>query len=83
MKENVSAFDDGKWPAFLFFVLPVTVEQRRETMPKSRSISIIKVRYIFLRNFFRIGPISKILDVYESWDLALSETLVSGEFWAG
>ena len=83
MLDNVSDFDDEKWPAFLFFVLPVPVEQRRETMIKSRSFSIIKVRYVFLCNFFASEPISIIFDDYESWDLALSETLVSGEFWAG
>ena len=37
MLDNVSDFDDEKWPAFLFFVLPVPVEQRRETLHKSWS----------------------------------------------
>ena len=85
MKENVSDFDDGKWLAFvrafpsLFFVLPV--EQRRETMHKSSSFFIIKVRYVFLHNFYANEPISIIFGDYESWDLALSETLISGDFW--
>ena len=58
-----------------FFVLPV--EQRRETMQKSRSFSIIKVKHIIFRNFFVTEPISILLDDYESWDLALSVFLVS------
>ena len=83
MLDYVSDFDDEKWLAFLFFVLPVPVEQRRETLHKSSSFLIIKVRYIFLCNFFVNEPISIIFDDYESWDLALSETLISGEFPAG
>ena len=51
-------------------------------MHKSSSFFIIKVRYTFLCNFFPSEPISIIFDDYESWDLALSETLESGEFWA-
>ena len=52
-------------------------------MRKSSSFFIIKVRHIFLCNFYANEPILKFLDVYESWDFALSETLVSVEFWVG
>ena len=61
-----------------FFVLPV--EQRSGTKNKSRSLSIIKVGHTFLRNFFVSERISIIFGDYESWDLALSEKLESGEF---
>ena len=79
-EENLSDFDDEKWSAFLSFVLPVTVKQRRETLYESWSFFIIKLRYIFRCNFFVCKPISIIFSDYESWDLALSETLISGEF---